>query len=71
MLGINIKRYLDQKGIKYSYIAESIGVSNSAFSSMINENRNITAEEYFKICDVLKVSFYQFKNDKNDTSKAS
>lgn len=60
MLGERVKKFLDENGIKYGYVAESIGVSISTFSAMLNGNRKITAEEYFLICEVLKVNTEYF-----------
>lgn len=66
MLGERIKKVLDEKGIKYGFVAESIGVSISTFSAMLNNNRKITAEEYFMICRVIGVDAGYFNNKTNE-----
>lgn len=55
MLGQEIKKHMDKNGIKYSYIAARIGVSDQVFSAMLAGKRKITAEEYFRICAALHV----------------
>ena len=55
MLGSLIKSYLDENGIKYSFVANEVGIPNNIFSAMLNGKRKIVAEEYIKICNVLKI----------------
>lgn len=55
MLGTVIKNHLDEKGIKYSFVANEIRMPLNVFSAMLNEKRKITAEEYFSICSALGV----------------
>lgn len=55
MLGARIKAYADERGLKYSAIAERANISLNTFSAMINEKRRITAEEYFAICEAFEV----------------
>lgn len=55
MLGGLIKAYLDENGIKYSFVAEEAGIAANVFSAIINGKRKITAEEYFTICFILKL----------------
>lgn len=66
MLSEKIKKYLDDKGIKYGFVADGIGVSVSTFSGMINGKRKITAEEYFAICNFLCVGLDFFIEGEND-----
>ena len=63
MLGQRIKEYLDENGIKYSYVAEEIGIQKSTFSAMLNGRRKIVADEYFDICRVLRVDLSFFMDD--------
>lgn len=60
MLGKLIKRYIDENGIKYSFVAEEAGISQNVFSAILNGKRKIVAEEYFAICFVLKVDIGYF-----------
>jgi plasmid maintenance system antidote protein VapI len=62
MIGSIIKKHLDEDGIKYSFVAKEAQIPINVFSAMINEKRKITAEEYFKICKVLKVDANYFAN---------
>ena len=63
MLGQRIKEYLDENGIKYSYVADEIGIQKSTFSAMLNGRRKIVADEYFDICRVLRVELGFFMED--------
>lgn len=60
MLNSFIKQYLDDNGIKYTYVADEIGVAKNVFSSMLNGKRRITAEEYILICAAIKVDTKYF-----------
>jgi len=60
MLHSLVKQYLDDNGIKHTFVAKGIGVDKSVFSSMISGKRKITAEEYIKICAVIKVNTHYF-----------
>lgn len=60
MLGAEIKKCIDAAGLKYTTVSQRIGLSPSAFSAMINGRRKITAEEYFKLCEVLDVPLEHF-----------
>lgn len=60
--GAMIKEYLDNNGIKYSFLANEIGIPINILCNMLNGKRKITVEEYFMICSVLKISIDYFKN---------
>ena len=60
MLGARIKNYLDDNGIKQSFLAEKLGTFNSTMSDMLNGKRNITAIEYYQICKSLNVPMEKF-----------
>jgi len=60
MLGKEIKKYLDENGIKYSFVAEKIEMPMNVFSALLNEKRKLTADEYIEICFVLKVDTNYF-----------
>jgi transcriptional regulator with XRE-family HTH domain len=68
MLGKEIKSYLDEKGIKYSRVAETSNIPTSVFSAMLNGKRNIKAEEYFAICKALDVSAELFCHTNTEES---
>ena len=58
-----IKSYLEENGIKQSYLQKKLGISMSSVNALLNGNRGISAEEYFIICDALKVPLDFFKQD--------
>ena len=62
MIYIEIKKYLDEKGIKYTYIADKLGLSKSVVSAMLSGRRVINAEEFVSICNVLNVETDYFAN---------
>lgn len=57
-----ISSYIEEKGIKQSYIAEKIGISADLFSKTLLGTRRLQTTEFFEICFALNVSpeyFYQ------------
>lgn len=55
MLGKKIKMYLEEKGIKQSFLAEKTSIPQSTLSALLNDKRGILANEYFSICTALDV----------------
>lgn len=53
MLGLKIKKYMDNKGIKQTFLAEKTGMSLQAINTILNGNRKIEAKEYYDICNAL------------------
>lgn len=60
MLGLKIKSYMDEKGIKQVFLSEKTGIKPQIISSILNGARKIEAEEYFKICEALSVELEFF-----------
>lgn len=60
MLGIRIKEYIADSGLKFGAVADRAGIPQQIFSAMINGKRKITAEEYFEICKALNVPLEKF-----------
>ena len=60
MLGMRIKGYLDENGIKYIRVSEKTGIPMNALSPLLNDKREIKATEYFAICNALKVPLTKF-----------
>lgn len=58
-----IKEYLEKNGIKQTHIQRQLGISRSACNAMLNGKRKMTAQEYLKICQVLKVPADYFGKD--------
>lgn len=63
MTGARIKQYLSEKGIKHSVVAAKAVIPANTFSAMLNENRRITAEEYFAICRAIDVPLETFATE--------
>ena len=67
MVRDNIVKYLKSNGIKQTFIANGIGISQAAMSSLAKGERDLDVEEYVKICDLLKVN-YDFFIDSSVTA---
>ena len=62
MLNQKIKKYMEDRGIKQSFLKERLGMTASTVNALLNGNRGISAEEYFKICAALNVPLDYFSN---------
>ena len=60
VIGLKVKKYLDENGIKYSYLSEKAGIPMNMFSPTLNGKRKMSVEEYFTICGVLGLSAETF-----------
>lgn len=71
MIGLKVKKYLDEKGIKYSFLSEKIGMPMNLFSPLLNGKRKMSVEEYFTICEALGVSVDTFspENESEEDGK--
>ncbi len=54
---------MEERGVKQSFLKEQLGMTASTVNALLNGNRGISAEEYFKICDALKVPLEFFRGD--------
>lgn len=52
-VGLKIKEYLDQHGVKYSYLSRLTGIPMNLLSLTLNGKRRMSVEEYFTICKAL------------------
>ena len=66
MIGLKVKKYLDDNGIKYSFLSEKIGMPMNTLSYLLNGKRKMSVEEYFTICDALEIPVDSFEPDKDD-----
>lgn len=66
MVGLKIKEYLDENGIKYSYLSEKTGMPMNILSPTLNGKRKMSAEEYFMICGILGLPAGTFAPDTQD-----
>lgn len=56
----NIRSYLEEKGIKFSTVADKTGMRRDSFTGCMSGKRKITVDEYVRICAVLDVPLDQF-----------
>ena len=61
MLNQKIKRFMEERGIKQSFLKERLGMTASSVNALLNGNRGRSAEEYFKMCDALNVPLDYFR----------
>ena len=54
---------MEERGIKQSFLKEPLGMTASTLNSLLNGNRKLSAEEYFKICDALDVPLEYFRKE--------
>ena len=62
MVGIKIKEYLKDHGIKMSFVAEKIGVTSVRMAQILSA-KTISCVTYYKICIALGVPFEQFLDE--------
>ncbi|MBR6507489.1 MAG: helix-turn-helix transcriptional regulator [Clostridia bacterium] len=64
MLGLKIKQYLTENGIKQAFLVEKTGLSANVISDICKGNKKtIDAIVYFKICRALGVDLAYFLTD--------
>lgn len=63
MLGKRIKAYLDEHGIRYTYVSEKTNIPLNILSPMLNGKREVKATEYFTICNALDVPLEKFADN--------
>ena len=75
MLGLKIKKYMDAKGIKQTFLADKTGMSTQIVNAILNGNRKIEAVEYYSICKALDRPLNYFmeeeKTQAHKTNKCS
>ena len=62
-VGEKIKKFLDENGIKQTFLAEKTGLTNSIISDICIRGRKIDCVEYYKICTALRVPLETFLTD--------
>lgn len=65
MKGSDIKKYMEENGIKQCFVSKETGIPANVLNMILNDNRKIEANEYMKICDALHVPLDQFRPTKN------
>lgn len=66
MVGLRIKKYLDENGIKYSFLSDKIGMPMNILSPLLNGKRKMTAEEYLLICRAIGVDAGYFATQEKE-----
>lgn len=64
MAAEKLRAAIDERGLKQKFIAEKIGISETALSAMLNGNQKIDVETFFAIARVLRMTpdeIYEFK----------
>ena len=60
MIGVEIKKYLSERGIKQAFLAEKTGLTNSQISDICIHDRKVDCIEYYKICKALDLPLDYF-----------
>lgn len=55
MINDRVCKAIADSGIKQKYVAERIGVSEPTFSAILAGKRKIDVDEFFGICEALKM----------------
>ncbi len=64
MAAEKLRAAIEERGIKQKFIAEKIGISETALSLMLNGNQKIDVDTFFAIASVLRMTpdeIYAFK----------
>lgn len=64
MVGARIKKYLQEHGIKQSFLAEKTGLTDSIISDICINDRKIECVEYYTICKALDLPMEYFIEEK-------
>lgn len=59
-IGDSIREYIEKNGTKKRFVAQKSGISDPIFSAIINNRRNVSVIEYYRICKALDVPFEKF-----------
>jgi transcriptional regulator with XRE-family HTH domain len=54
MLGNTLKIYMEKQGIKQVYVSDETGIVPQTLGKILNEQRKITTEEFFSICNAIE-----------------
>ena len=58
-----LNRYLEENGIKQSFVVQRTDISADTFSKIINGKRKMSASEFLSICDALNLDPNYFKTN--------
>ncbi|WP_226677271.1 helix-turn-helix domain-containing protein [Mesobacillus jeotgali] len=51
-----IRKYIEEKGLKFYFVAEKSGIPDKKFYRLVNSESKISAEDLGKICKGLNVN---------------
>lgn len=60
MVGQRIKAYLNENGIKQSFLSEKTNIPSPVLSAKLSGTRKIEVMEYYRICRALNVDMLTF-----------
>ena len=63
MIGARIKNYLNENGIKQTFLAQKSGLTDSIISDICIHDRKIDCIEYYRICKALNLPLDYFLRD--------
>lgn len=58
-----INSYMEERGIKQSFLSQKTGISQDAISKILRNARGISAEEFIKICIALDIDPNVFRKN--------
>lgn len=64
MVGATVKAYLQSKGITQTFVANHIGMKGNVLSDRLNDKSELSAQELYKISEVLGVPLETFRPSK-------
>jgi len=62
MISENVARYIREKGVKQTVIADAIGISAPSLNNKLQGKTKLYAEEYFALCEFLNVPTDYFRD---------
>ena len=67
-VGQRIKKYMNDNGIKQTFVSEKTGIPNPKLCASLNGKRRLQFEEYELICGALSVGTDMFLEPKHKSS---
>ena len=63
MVGQRIKAYLEENGIKITFLSEKSNISYPVLAAILAGTRKLDVMEYYRICQALRVDLMTFIAD--------
>ena len=64
MVAALLKAYIDERGIKQSFIARKAGLTDQELSAYLTGRLRLPADKFFMICNALRISPEEFDPNK-------